>query len=121
MRQLLIGQRRRRTSRLGRPLQRWTNPQRAVFESPYRLTVWWGANGLGKSVAIAELTRRALAGALYWQRPGAQTVILCGNTWSQIGSTLKYFWQGLDRSWFRESIRYEGGGCLLYTSDAAVE
>lgn len=109
-RSLLTDQRRRRAERLGRPIRRWTDSQRALFESPYRLTVAWGANGLGKSLAIAELTRRALAGALYWQRPGPQTVILCGNTWSQIGSTLRYFWEGLDRSWFKESIRYEGGG-----------
>jgi hypothetical protein len=89
----------------------WTNPQRQLFDSPYRLTVSWGANGIGKSVGAAELCRRALAGELYWQpkRRNGRTVILCGKTWSQVGVTLGYFWELVDPRWFREKIRFEGG------------
>lgn len=89
---------------------RWTNPQRSLFESPYRLTVFWGANGIGKSLALAELARRAMAGELYWQRPGPRTVILAGKTWSQLGTTIRYLWDLVDPRWFRETIRYEAGG-----------
>ena len=109
-RQLLTEDRDSRAQVLGRPPERWTAAQEAFFNSPHRLTVWWGANGIGKSVALAELARRALAGRLHWQRPGRPyTVILAGNTWTQIGSTLKYFWSGVDKRWFREALRFEGG------------
>ncbi len=89
----------------------WTNSQRALFDSPYRLTVSWGANGIGKSVGVAELLRRALAGEIHWQRPkrDGRTVILAGNTWTQIGSTLGYFWELVDPRWFKEKLRFEGG------------
>ena len=52
---------RERTASVGRL---WTNPQHRLFSSPYALTVFWGANGIGKSYAIAELARRAIAGEL---------------------------------------------------------
>ena len=107
---LLTEDRERRAYQLGDRRQRWTNPQLALFSSPYRLTVWWGANGIGKSEGIAELVRRALASELPWQRPGPKTVILCGNTWTQLGSTLEYLWRGVDRRWFESKIRFEGGG-----------
>lgn len=89
----------------------WTNSQQALFDSPYRLTVSWGANGCGKSMGVAELLRRALGGELHWQRRARQgrTVILAGNTWTQIGTTLAYFWELVDPRWFREKIRFEGG------------
>jgi hypothetical protein len=89
---------------------RWTAPQERLFASPYRLTVYWGANGIGKSVALAELARRALNCELPWQTQGPQTVILAGNTWAQLGSTLKTLWATIDRSMFRKGIRYQGGG-----------
>jgi len=90
---------------------RWTNAQRRLFDSPYRLTVAWGGNGQGKSKAAAELTRKALARQLYWQQPAriGETVILAGNTWSQLGSTLEYFWELIDPRWFKETLRFEGG------------
>lgn len=91
---------------------RWTNPQRAVFDSPYRLTISWGGNGVGKSLMLAEYVRRAMGGELPWQLPNrdGHTVILAGNTWSQLGSTIKYLWSLTDPRWFRETIRYEAGG-----------
>jgi len=91
---------------------RWTNAQQRLFDSPYRLTVAWGCNGGGKSVGVAELTRRALGGELYWQRPkpDGHVVILAGNTWTQLGSTLRYLWKLVDPRWFKKNIRYEGGG-----------
>ena len=96
---------------LGRPPERWTEPQQRLFNSPFRLTVWWGANGIGKSMALAELVRRALGGLLPWQRKGRPyVVILAGNTWTQIGATLKYFWASVDKRWFKASLRYEAGG-----------
>lgn len=108
-RSLLTEDRERRAAVIGaRP--RWTRPQQALFDSPYRLTVWWGANGIGKSKALAELARRALASELSWQKPGPKVVILAGNTWSQLGSTLRYLWEMVDRGWFKAGIRYEGGG-----------
>lgn len=93
----------------------WTRSQQALFESPYHLTVAWGANGIGKSYAIAELVRRGLAGQLPWQIPGKPyTVILAGNTWSQLGQTLQYLFRSLPTDpasrWFPAHIRFEGGG-----------
>jgi len=108
-RELLTAGRLRRADRLGRPPERWTDDQQALFESPYRMTVWWGANGIGKSLALAELTRRAISGRLPWQRRGPQVVVLTGHTWSQLGATMRYLWQGLNRSWVRRGLRYEGG------------
>ncbi len=72
----------RRDSVLGRPITRWADPQQALFDSPYRYTLWLGANAQGKSVALAELCKRALAGELHWQTPGPHTVMLVGKTWS---------------------------------------
>jgi hypothetical protein len=89
--------------------KRWTSAQVALFESPYRVTVWRGANGIGKSVALAELTKRAMIGALPWQKPGPRTVILVGNTLAQLGQTLDYLFQLIDRRWLGEQIRFEGG------------
>lgn len=90
--------------------QRWTNPQKALFNSPFKLTVFWGANGIGKSWAIAELCRRSIAGELYWQTPGKPyVVILAGNTWNQLGSTLRYFMKIADPRWFKKGVRFEGG------------
>ena len=91
--------------------------QQRLFDSPYRLTVFWGANGIGKSMALAELARRALVGGLHWQRPGPHTVILAGHTWIQLGVTLRYLFDGfpgvmpaLSPGWFRPGVRYESGG-----------
>jgi hypothetical protein len=95
---------------MGRAPTRFTNPQRALLESPYRLTVWWGSNGIGKSMGIAEYVCRAIAGRLPWQKSGPQTVILAGNTWSQLGSTLKYLWSTEACGWFKPGVRYEDGG-----------
>jgi hypothetical protein len=81
-----------------------------VLESPYHMSVNWGPNGVGKSLVMGELGRRYLRCELPWQRPGPQTLILAGNTWNQLGSTLKYFWDGVDPAWFRAGIRYEAGG-----------
>lgn len=93
-------------------VQRWTSSQLALFDSPYRMTAFWGANGTGKSLAMAELCRRGLEGSLPWQRKSREgfVVLLAGNTWSQLGSTLRYFWSLVDRSWFRPGVRYEAGG-----------
>ena len=90
---------------------RWTDPQRRFLESRAHLTVMWGGNAIGKSVVLAEIARRGLRGQLPWQRPGQPyTVIVTGNTWTQIGSTLKYLWDGIEPGEFREGIRYEAGG-----------
>jgi hypothetical protein len=90
--------------------QYWTNPQLKLFNSPFKLTVWWGANGIGKSFGVAELARRAICGELPWQRPGRKySVLLCGKTWMQLGSTLEYFMKDVPNEWFREGIRFEGG------------
>ena len=89
---------------------RWTDWQRRVLDSPFHMSCDWGPNGIGKSLALAEKARRALHGQLAWQRPGPHTVILCGNTWGQLGSTLRYFWDGVGKDWFRKGIRFEGGG-----------
>lgn len=98
-----------RAQRAGRT-DRWTNPQQALFDSPYKLTVMWGANGIGKSRGLAELATRAIEGALHWQRPGPQTVILAGNTWSQLGSTIRYMMTGRLQGYLKEGVRYEAGG-----------
>lgn len=90
---------------------RWTDPQRAFFDSPYRVTVWRDGNAMGKSLAQAELTRRAIAGALYWQRPSrkGRTVMLVGNTLAQLAQTLEYLFELCDRRWFKERVRFEDG------------
>tara|TARA_R110000751_G_scaffold38010_1_gene91569 strand:+ start:572 stop:1993 length:1422 start_codon:yes stop_codon:yes gene_type:complete len=91
-------------------VRRWTQPQLDVFASPFHVTVWWGANGIGKSLGLAEAVRRALVSELPWQRPGPKVVILTGNTWSQLGATLGYLFESEARSWFREGVRFESGG-----------
>lgn len=89
---------------------RWTDPQAEFLASPYHLTVLWGGNSIGKSVILAELARRALRGQLPWQTPGQPyTVILTGHTWTQLGSTLRYLWDGIEPGEFKDGIRYEGG------------
>ena len=105
-RDLLLDARTQRQDRTAR----WTNPQDRLFRSPYKLTVFWGANGIGKSTGLAELATRAIEGSLHWQRPGPQTVILAGNTWSQLGSTIRYMMGGRLRHWLKEGVRYEAGG-----------
>ncbi len=90
---------------------RWTDPQRAFIESRRHLTVMWGGNGIGKSMVLAEVARRGLRGELPWQTPGQPyRVIITGNTWMQIGSTLRYLWDGIEPGEFRDGIRYEAGG-----------
>ena len=90
---------------------RWTDGQQAFLDSPLYLSVLWGGNAVGKSVVLAELARRALRGELPWQTPGQPyTVIITGNTWSQIGSTLKYLWDGIEPGEFKSGVRYEAGG-----------
>ena len=91
-------------------VRRWTQPQLDVFGSPFYVTVWWGANGIGKSMGLAEAVRRALASELPWQKPGPKVVILTGNTWTQLGATLAYLFEGAARGWFREGVRFESGG-----------
>jgi len=88
----------------------WTQPQLDLFASPYRLTVSWGANAIGKSVGAAGLAAKALGCGLYWQRPGPTTVILAGRTWTQLGSTIKWLWEFIDPAWFSKKLRYEAGG-----------
>lgn len=90
---------------------RWTDPQRAFIESSHHLTVLWGGNGIGKSVVLAEVARRGLRGELPWQEPGQPyRVIITGNTWMQIGSTLRYLWDGIEPGEFPPGVRYEAGG-----------
>lgn len=108
-RPLLLDQRSERAARKGAGPRRWTAPQESLFASPYRMTAYWGANGIGKSAALAELTRRAMLCQLPWQRPGPQTVILAGNTWTQLGSTLRYLWDSIDRGILAKGVRYQGG------------
>jgi len=108
-RALLLDHRADRRAQVGYS-ERWTNPQRALFDSPYKLTCMWGANGIGKSRGLAELATRAIEGSLHWQRPGPQVVILAGNTWSQLGSTIRYMMTGRLKGWLREGVRYEAGG-----------
>lgn len=108
-RALVTGARRRRALARGVPVRCWTNPQRRILESDYRLTVAWGANGIGKSVVLAELVRRAIEGTLHWQNSRSRVVILAGRTWKQIGATLGYLWKSVDKSWFRPKVRFEDG------------
>ena len=107
-RPLLTRARERRASALGEPPARWTRPQQRLFDSPYKLTVFWGANGVGKSRGLGELAVRAIEGSLHWQDAGPQVVILAGNTWSQLGSTIRYMMQSRLRGWMRAGVRYEG-------------
>jgi len=87
-----------------------TNPQQAFIDSGLTLLVFWGANGIGKSIALAEYTRRAIEGTL--ANPvttGPVSVGLFGETWQQLGSTIKYFWDSVDKRWFREKVHFQDG------------
>jgi hypothetical protein len=89
---------------------RFTDKQQAFIDSDKKLTVLWGGNACGKSVVLAEIARRALRGQLRWQKQGrAYTVMLVGNTWQQLSSTLEYLFDGLQPGELGEGIRYEGG------------
>ncbi len=109
-RRLLGDERGRRQEVLGKPRLYWTEPQRRIFESPYAVTVAWGANGIGKSLTLAEVVRRGLAAELGWQDRGPKVVLLAGNSWGQIGVTLSYLWETVDKRWFKPKLRFEGGG-----------
>jgi hypothetical protein len=89
---------------------RWTDPQREFIESDLHLPVFWGCNSGGKSMVLAEIARRAIRGQLHWQTPGQPySVLVVGNTWAQLGSTLRYLFDGIEPGEFRDGIRYEGG------------
>ena len=89
---------------------RFTDKQQQFIESDRKLTVLWGGNACGKSVVLAEIARRALRGQLPWQKAGRQySVMLVGNTWSQLSSTLEYLFDGLEPGELGQNIRYEGG------------
>lgn len=92
---------------------RWTAPQRALFASSFALLVWFGANGIGKSMAMAEYARRGLCGELPGQPPRTSyTVILAGESWAQLGSTLGYLWDltgGEEGGWWSSELRFEEG------------
>jgi hypothetical protein len=89
----------------------WTHAQQSAFDAPYRLCVLWGGNGIGKSLTLAELARRHLGMEQPWQRSGQPpVVVLGGNTWSQLGSTLHYLWDSLPPGWLRPGVRFESGG-----------
>jgi len=88
---------------------RFTDSQLALFASDHKLTLLWGANGIGKSTALGEYATRAIASELHWQKPGPKVVMVLGNTWSQLGSTIKYMMGGRLRSWLAPGIRYDAG------------
>jgi len=90
---------------------RWTAPQKAFEESPLKLTVWWGANGIGKSQKLAGMIEDAIAGKLHWQRKrrAGRTVMAVGNTWKQLGVTMAYFFANVPKGWFKPGVRFEGG------------
>lgn len=93
--------------------QRWTRPQRELFAATFGLLVWFGANGVGKSLGMAEFARRGLCGELPGQpRRSAYTVILCGESWAQLGSTIGYLWEltgGEEGGWWSGALRYQEG------------
>lgn len=90
--------------------QRLTNPQRSFIESDLTVTVWWGANGIGKSDTTAEAVTRAIEGSLPWQSgPGPRTVMVTGNTWDQISVVLEGVMSGRAAGWFRKGIRFQSG------------
>mgnify|MGYP001822163885 CR=1 FL=1 len=98
-----------RGTRLEAPT-RFTDGQNAFLDSDLKLTVLWGGNAVGKSVVLAEGARRALRGQLPWQQKGRKyTVMLVGNTWQQLSSTLEYLFAGLEPGELGDGIRYEGG------------
>jgi hypothetical protein len=89
---------------------RLTRPQRAFLEATDPLLVFWGANGIGKSLALAEDVRLFLIGEHPDQTsPPPVSVGLFGETWAQLGSTIGYLWERCDKRWFRDRIRYEEG------------
>lgn len=90
--------------------ERFTDKQWEFHNSPKKLTVLWGGNAVGKSVILAKMTRSALRGELPWQRKGKRyTVMLVGNTWNQLSSTLEYLFDGLEPGELGDKIRFEGG------------
>lgn len=93
--------------------QRWTRPQREVLASTLLLAVWLGANGIGKSLLMAEYARQGLCGELPGQpRRKSYTVILCGESWAQLGSTIGYLWYltgGEEGGWWSGKLHYKEG------------
>lgn len=91
-------------------LRRWTAPQTAFLTSPLPLLAIWGTNGCGKSIVLAEYARRAIEGTLEHKvTDGPVSVGLFGETWQQLGSTIKYFWDSVDKRWFREKVHFQDG------------
>lgn len=90
-------------------IRRFTDPQRQFIESPYRFTLWLGANGIGKSLGEGELAALALQCGLHWQTPGPVTVMLVGKTWAQLGSTIKYMMRQLPKGVLPDHVNFSGG------------
>ena len=91
--------------------RRFTTPQLRFLASPLTLLTFWGANGIGKSVALAEYTRRAIEGTLEHQvTSGPVSVGLFGETWQQLAQTTEYLWTSMDKRWFREKVHFQSGG-----------
>ena len=92
------------------PDRRWTNPQIDFLDSPLSMLTLWGCNGSGKSMVLAEYARRAIEGTLaHPVAEGPVSVGLFGETWQQLGSTIKYFWDSVDKRWFREKVHFQDG------------
>lgn len=74
------------------------------------MLVFWGANGIGKSLWLAEDCRLFISGQHPDQthEPPVEYGMF-GETWHQLGSTIKYFWERVDRTWFRKALNFTGG------------
>jgi hypothetical protein len=108
---LRLGRERREVLGASTLQQRWSSRAELVFASPYLTTVVWGANGAGKSKILAEIVRRYLGRQHAWQvhERTPPVCVLAGNTWGQLSQTLAYLWEGMDRRWLGDDIRFAGG------------
>jgi hypothetical protein len=89
----------------------WTTVQRAVLDTPYAITVFWGSNAAGKTMAMAEYARRYLGRQLPWQvvERTPPELLVVSRTWGQVSQLVEYLWAAVDRRWFSGALHFDAG------------
>lgn len=99
-----------RRARFGMGTPYLTDGQQRIIDSPYKVTVVTGANGVGKTWGGAYWLSLALQAKLPWQTPGERyDAIIASETYGQLAVLLGYLWDTPARSWFKEGLELSAG------------
>lgn len=89
----------------------WSPVQARAIDLPYDVTVLWGSNAAGKTLALAEICRRYLGREYPWQAAELTPpqLLIASRTWAQVSQLAEYLWAAVDRRWFAERVHFSGG------------